>query len=544
VVLVLDSGRTWGGSSSVNCIAHEGLGCTAFETEFTESRWEELKQSLADTVRNSTYVPNDGSMAIAVVQGTGAELRFDGMRDWTAGPRVEIPLRHIVDLEAAEALALDILDIDRYTGPLNQCEPAEGTICYPFEQFLPGPSIDVASNLLDHPDKASRQTVCLVGDVDSGGGWVGYFTTTGAVPAHRTVLDAHQARIASEPGRALRVVDYDEEFPPPFDDLFNSRPLYQALTTDDGGFLSAPTQGDVLIRIGSGCFGAPVDLKAIEVNQAVQDLGNNVQLYEGKATGVRVYFTREPNTDPGPLYPLLVGRRNNKELEDSPLPMINTEPLLAPLQLGRKERKNPEWSAQFVLPDSWTNVPGDIELSIEGVVSSCANQCKTTPTLVESTGARFQVVGTKWTGSDDDEHATTLQTLWELEGRIAALVPDGKLEFLRGANLDNFVASGQLLNNADFKNLIEAVAAQSFLRSSYLASWCLQPGAFGAPDCSGANNFVSMAALVGFVPIDEQSPPPPSKAEAGWEGDSEFELWGSIPRREGLSEAHICRTHP
>ena len=201
---MLDGGTTWGGWSFVNCVDYLGIECTAFETVLVDSRWEDLKQAIADAVRDPRFVPTDGSVAVAVVQATGAEIKQDGTRDWTIGPRVEIALRHIVNAAAAEALALDILQIERYAGPRNQCTPSEGQICLPFEQFLPGVGIDVASNHLDQSGQTDDQTVCLVGDVDSGAAWSGYWSITGGVPLHRTVWDAYQQGIAAEPGRVLR----------------------------------------------------------------------------------------------------------------------------------------------------------------------------------------------------------------------------------------------------------------------------------------------------------------------------------------------------
>ena len=503
VVLVLDGGTTWGGWSFVDCVDHQGQDCTAFRTNIVESRWEDLKQTIADTVRDPSFVPTDGSIAVAVVQATGAEIQLDGSRDWTAGPRVEIGLRHIVDEAAANALALDILEIERYAGPGGQCTPGEGRICLPFEQFLPGVGIDVASAHLTESGQAGEQTVCLVGDVDSGAAWAGYWSAFGDVPLHRNVWDAYQQGIAVEPGRALRVVDYEKPYPPPFDSLFNSRPLYENLAIDGVNFLSAPTLTDVIGRIGPGCFGDPISLEALEVNQAVQDLGNHVALYAGKSTAVRAYFTRKPNAKQGPYYPLLRGYGKDGELKGSPLSMVSSRGVTVPLEITENERRDQNWTAQFVLPNSWTDEPGELRLEIDGVVSSCTNQCVTKVTLQESRGARFQVLGTSWTGSDGVPHETTHKTLAELEQRIAAFVPDGNLEFFRGANLNNFVASNVVLTNNDFKKLLAAVATQSFLRSAYLASWCLEPGGIDAPDCGRAYNFVSMAALVGSIPLDQ-----------------------------------------
>jgi hypothetical protein len=505
VVLVLDSGSTWGGSSFVDCVDYAGLDCRRFETEISESQWDDLKQTASKTVRNPTFVPTNGTMAVAVVQATGAEFGLDGTRDWTSGPKVEIELRHITNDEDAAQLANDILAIERYVSPGRQCTPAEGQICLPFEQFLPGVGIEVASNHLNDFGQAPDQTVCLIGDVDSGGAWAGYWDVRGGVPPHRTVWEAYQAGIAPEPGRRLRVVDYEKRYDPPFDSLFASRHLYEDLAEDGVAFVSARDLVDVRGGIGPGCFGDQINLEALEVNQAVQDLQNRVALYAGKATAVRAYFTREPNTKAGPHYPVLRAYRNgDDELEDSPLPMAYPKRFMVPLKITEVERRNTDWTAQFILPDSWTNEPGKLRLEIDGVVSSCTNQCATEATFQESRGARIQVIGTSWTGSDNVLHETTHKSLDELEGRIAAVVPDGNLEFFRGATLKNFVASQKQLTPSDFINLVEAVATQSFLRSAYLAAWCLEPGTFGAPDCGRVENFLSMAALVGYIPLDQR----------------------------------------
>lgn len=206
VVLVIDSGITWGGWSYGSCADSSDPFACDWQPLFVPSRWPEFLAALGASVEDPSLVPQDGSVSIAVVQGAGAAYTTSG-RDWLSGPTLEIPLTVISSAQDAANLAVDIRSIQRFAGPFGQCEPTlDGSACFPFKQFLPGVGLDVAVDHLTQAGSANTldQTVCLVGDVDSGGGWFGFFGP--GSPPSRTVGDAHRAGFVQR-GRRLRVVD-------------------------------------------------------------------------------------------------------------------------------------------------------------------------------------------------------------------------------------------------------------------------------------------------------------------------------------------------
>ena len=126
IVLVLDTGSTWGGDSTPTCLASDSSGCVYWGSTVTASRFGELKSALAETVKNENFVPRDGSMTIAVVQATGADLPVGGTRDWTQGPRVEIDFTQVNDEQDAIDLANRIEMINRFAvGSFTNCTPSE-----------------------------------------------------------------------------------------------------------------------------------------------------------------------------------------------------------------------------------------------------------------------------------------------------------------------------------------------------------------------------------------------------------------------------------
>ena len=503
VVLVIDSGITWGGWSYGTCANTPVPLACEWEPVLERSRWSDFKEAIAEAVLDPRLVPQDGTVSIGIVQGTGAEWTASG-RDWLSGPRVDppwgIPLRRISSASDATELAETIRLIERYAGTYGQCEPeADGTLCLPFEQFLPGVGLDAAVAHLDAEgvSPTSEQSVCLVGDVDSGGGWFGFFGS-GAPPSRR-VDDAYADGFASS-GRRLRVVDLQSRAGLSSPLLVTSRDWYNSLTTNTSrvAFFVAPEVDDLLRYVGAGCLGPAATFEGMEVTQGVQRLVETedeafVDLYKGKPTAVRAYFTRPPEEAEGPHFPVLRGFVGGQELPSSPIHL--REAYNAPLAHPRN-RHFAATSANFPLPDSWTTYD-NLELVVDNIAANCAADCRHTVSFTPSLSElSIQFHPISWTDKLGVTHETGVVEFGKMARRVRAFIPDGYPAFFKGPTLRNVVTPERALNEENFTNLVLATGSLAYIRSAYLASWCSGGGLDG---CGQLNHFLSFAAASDFA---------------------------------------------
>jgi hypothetical protein len=518
IVLVIDSGITWGGWSYGSCAeGSDPLQCE-WQPLFVPSSWADFTKAIADTIEDPRFVPQDGSVSIAVVQATGAALMAGG-RNWLSGPTVEppwgIPLQEISSASDASALATLIRDLPRYAGSFGECEPSlDGSACFPFEQFLPGVGLDVAVAHLEDKGNAapSNQTVCLAGDVDSGGGWFGFFGT--GLPPSRSVDDAYADGFATQK-RRLRIVDLGTEIGISSPLEITSRPFYESLHADDHpvSFFAATDPEDLLRTLGA-CLGPKAKFEGIEVTQGVQRVVGTederlIDLYKDKPTAARLYLSMpEGESRPGPHFPVIRGRGDGKDLEQVLLP----SPREFYVCEGENcSRINTKVSANFEIPPDWTAYD-KLELIVEGVPPDCPDACSTTVEFKPATHAlTFQLVPVSWEDGNDVLHAgPSDQSFFEdMEKRIEAFVPDGDVAFVRGPRFTGVTTSGLALDKSDMEDLASALDTQVFLRENYLASWCLEGGTTG---CGRIRGFISVGMLTDFVNIPGEQP----SGQSGW----------------------------
>ena len=136
------------------------------------------------------------------------------------------------------------------------------------------------------------------------------------------------------------------------------------LSSGDGAAIDARTLIQAASMLGLSCFTPTVRLRAIEVNQVIQNWHNDVPLVEDKSTLVRVFIeslVRDGGTASGVLH----GTRGGSPLPGSPLSPRNAggSVTIDDDVANNTDRKDLNSSLNFQLPSLWLS--GDIELRFE-----------------------------------------------------------------------------------------------------------------------------------------------------------------------------------
>lgn len=160
------------------------------------------------------------------------------------------------------------------------------------------------------------------------------------------------------------------------------------LTAGDGSTVGTRSLAQAMSFLVDACLYSPVRLRAIEVNQVIQNWNNDIPLVEDKATMVRVFLetiTRTNDTASGVLH----GTRDGSPLPDSPLSPVNDG---EEIEIGQdaessSQRADLDSSLNFSLPTSWLN--GDVELRFEATAdlvcagSAAGRDCAVEVSFVE-----------------------------------------------------------------------------------------------------------------------------------------------------------------
>jgi hypothetical protein len=149
----------------------------------------------------------------------------------------------------------------------------------------------------------------------------------------------------------------------------------------------------------------PIRVRAIEVNQVVQDWHNSVSLFTGKSTLVRVFLEDDENLRKSGTGQLL-GLRGGIPVAGSPLDPINSFTRIPVTSIDKRDKMS--GSLNFVLPDNWTE-EGELELQFVldalGRPSNCTEpdgspDCKTSVTFLEPVPAELDMLAVGYTTDD------------------------------------------------------------------------------------------------------------------------------------------------
>ena len=276
--------------------------------------WDLQRQGFAIALSDVASVPLDGSIAIGVVQ-------------WSSDTTVEFPLTQIDDQADLDAAKNALLNMSQKQG-----STASG------EGVYAGTAASVAGR------RPGAQPVhCM--------------STDGTLNAGRSlggaVADAKANGIAR-----YSVIGIDD-----FGNSASLRSFYGQHVYGGGAVTIARNTAEFATLIGGSCLSPAVRLRALEVNQGVQDWQNTQAIVRDRKTVVRAFVDVPAGTPATRVTGRLIGRRGGSDLPGSPLPAVN----LGSAVLAREDivarREILADSLNFVLPQAWTN--GDVELEFE-----------------------------------------------------------------------------------------------------------------------------------------------------------------------------------
>jgi hypothetical protein len=182
----------------------------------------------------------------------------------------------------------------------------------------------------------------------------------------------------------------------------------------------------------------PVELRALEVNQAVQDWHNSVTLVKDKPTVVRAFVQTKPGKPNQTVVGQLFGKRDGHYLEGSPLAAVNPGGRVLVQQDIVPRRGKLADSLNFKLPPSW--VDGTVELRFaagqtpvdckepSGPGGDPADDCIVTASFTPQTPPRIVYVAVKYR-SGASTLAPTMSDLREQKERSLTIFPTASIRF-------------------------------------------------------------------------------------------------------------------
>ena len=278
------------------------------------SDWDLQRQGFATALSDVASVPLDGSIAIGVVQ-------------WASDTTVEFPLTQIddqADLDAAKNALLGMVQ--------KQASTASG------EGVYAGTAASVAGRR-----PGATPVHCM--------------STDGTLNEGRS-LDGAVADAKAKGIERYSVIGIDD-----FGNTAALRSFYGQYVYGGGAVTIARNTAEFATLIGGSCLSPAVRLRAMEVNQGIQDWSNSQPVVRDRKTVVRAFVDVPPGTPATRVTGRLIGRRGGSELPGSPLPAVNLGSAILAREDIVPRRDVLADSLNFVLPSGWTN--GDVELEFE-----------------------------------------------------------------------------------------------------------------------------------------------------------------------------------
>lgn len=345
------------------------------------SDWSLQRDGFSAALRDPANVPLDGSVAITVVQ-------------FSSGTQVEVP-RTIIDSQANLDGVVDAVEGMQQRG--SSTDPGAGII-----------ATTAALAPLRDP---TRAVLCLSTDG----------TTNEGVSLPSAVAQAKSGGI-----ERLSVVGIEDG-----GNRAALRSHYAPEVFGGGAFTLARNTVEFASLIGGSCFGSAVKLRALEINQAVQDWHNSVELIADRTTIVRAFVEAAAGEPDTRVAGRLIGRRNGAELPGSPLAAINAGGAVLARQNIVGRRGKLEESVNFQLPSSWTS--GSVELEFEaggapvdckepGSGASAANDCQEIAGFTGATSLGVSLFSVIVNGSGPDTNV-----LAEQAARVRSNLPVSNL---------------------------------------------------------------------------------------------------------------------
>jgi len=361
--------------------------------------FEIQKKGLMSALRRSDIFPRNGEIAFTLVQYAGEETR------------VEVPYTVLTSEGVVLSIINLIRDIEQIKGGTN-----------------PGDGVNTAMQILNASGNPNhKQVLCLSTDgIPNAGADIA--TALSNARNSGIKLDRFNVLAIEDPVRDV----YEQDF----------IDYYDPLLFGDGGITVSKLSVEFANMVGATCLFAELSLRALEVNQAVQDWNNSVSLTKNKPTMVRAFIESMGN-NPAPATARLRGYRGGVELPNSPLTATNAYSFRAPVYTTLEtvieaRRANLSSSLNFKLPQNWLN--GNVTIKLEGVGGPM--DCSSTPSVdsncrintayfpIDLLKVKFLKVA--WRKSRKKKYKTKDYHIDYLEQRLLSIFPIDRMSAGRG----------------------------------------------------------------------------------------------------------------
>lgn len=311
--------------------------------------WRLQRDGYSTALRDQTAFPLDGSVAVGVTQ-------------WSSSVRTEVPLTVIDDQADIDALIAAI-----------QAIPQIGSLTNPGDGLAHAAGV-VAGG------RQGQRNVCMSTDGTTNSG---ISLASGVAQAQAAGVDKFSIVGIEDGGNGASL-----------------RSHYAPHAFGGGIFTLARNTAEFASLITGACLNDPVEVVALEVNQAIQNWQNTVKLVAGKPTTLRAFVQVKAGDDPQRVAGRLIGRRNGASLPGSPLAAANAGGAILAGENVTARRGNLTDSLNFVLPASWRS--GTVEFELDGggtpleckeVAGPTADDCKVTVEFLPGTEMTLKVVG-------------------------------------------------------------------------------------------------------------------------------------------------------
>ena len=377
------------------------------------------RQGLITALENSLILPRNGTVAVTVVQFASSSTRLEVPYTLISG---EADVDNVVD---------QLLGMVQIQGLTN-----------------PGDGVERAMAILNaNGNPAATQSICLATDGLPNAG----------VDVQAALVNGQASAIGLDRFGVIAVEDPPNFFAADF------QAFYGPLVFGGANVTVVRNAAEFANTVGGACLPSNLSLVGLEVNQAIQDWSDSVQMIEGKTTFVRAHV-ESASTSSVVAVARLRGFRGGTELTGSPLVPINTGgSIIAPTDAAAV-RNDFNSSLNFRLPASWLN--GTVTLTVEGVgtnldcqeAADTPGDCMVRVTFDPAAVPEVRYVRIRWSQAGNTFEVTDLE-IDELVRRQIAISPaatvDAEREFLdwSGAVPPDLVAVNERLESMRFWDL-------------------------------------------------------------------------------------------
>jgi hypothetical protein len=399
--------------------------------------WQIQKDGLSAALQDAAMFPRNSTMAVGVVQWS-----FVSAGQTT---RVEVPLTLISDQASVDGLVASIQGMAQLASLTN-----------------PGDGIRTGTNMLLGGGASPSDT-----------DWILCMSTDGVTNSGESLASATAFARASQIDK-YSVIGIED---PGFADAATLRAHYNPHVFGDGAVSVARNSIEFANFIAGACLGKPVQLRALEVNQSIQDWQNSIPLITNKETGVRA-FVQVPTGEPDQrVVGRLHGRRGGLDLPGSPLVAINAGSAVLARQNVESRRAALDDSLNFALPANWRSGTVELEFETAGAPLTClepggpgsdpANNCRVTISFQDEVTPEMVFVAVRYQNGATTQEPTN-DELIEQMFRFNSILPIAGMDY----RLDTM---GNYASVPDLATVNTDLAAKRLLDISSCSSGCTTP---------------------------------------------------------------------